>query len=271
MRLLRALVGESEMTTKRGFGIAGTVDLSIVRELSVHAETSEFRAFWSNDTPNGDGLTAISEVSKVTSNIEVGVGVVAVDHRDGPTIAVLVEKLGFPKTRAIIGVGSGGIKSGALDAVRAAVVHLKKSADVRVYIGALGPKMCQLGGEIADGILLGWVTPEACEIAVKLVAEAATKAGRPRPKVAAYVRTALHAGAVRIKVEGERYASYPAYAANFARMNATHDQTTAFGTPDQIQSRLAEFERHADEVIVRAIVPNETLDEYVELMSAATP
>ena len=130
------------MTSNRGFGIAGTLELSIVRELSIQAENAGFRAFWSNDTPNGDGLVAIAEASKVTATIDIGVGVVAVDHRDGPETAARVEELGLPNARAIVGVGSGGIKAGALDSVRAAVIHLKGSADIRVYVGALGPKEC---------------------------------------------------------------------------------------------------------------------------------
>jgi len=29
-----------------------------------------------------------------------------------------------------------------------------------VYLGALGPEMLRLGGELADGICLNWCTPE---------------------------------------------------------------------------------------------------------------
>jgi len=31
----------------------------------------------------------------------------------------------------------------------------------RIYLAALGPRMCELAGEVADGVLLNWIPPSA--------------------------------------------------------------------------------------------------------------
>jgi alkanesulfonate monooxygenase SsuD/methylene tetrahydromethanopterin reductase-like flavin-dependent oxidoreductase (luciferase family) len=50
--------------------------------------------------------------------------------------------------------------------------------DVPVYLGALGPQMLRLAGELADGALLNWATPERIAESRRLVAEGAARAGR---------------------------------------------------------------------------------------------
>ncbi len=47
-----------------------------------------------------------------------------------------------------------------------------------VYLAALGPQMLRLAGELADGVLPNWSTPEQVDWARERVAESAHKAGR---------------------------------------------------------------------------------------------
>jgi alkanesulfonate monooxygenase SsuD/methylene tetrahydromethanopterin reductase-like flavin-dependent oxidoreductase (luciferase family) len=47
-----------------------------------------------------------------------------------------------------------------------------------LYVGAAGPQMITLGGELADGVYLSWCTPEAVSLARALIAEGAARAGR---------------------------------------------------------------------------------------------
>lgn len=59
-----------------------------------------------------------------------------------------------------------------------------------VYLAALGPEMCKLGGELADGISLNWCSAEQVAWSRELVAEGAERAGRD-PKsvvIAEYIR-----------------------------------------------------------------------------------
>ncbi|MBI4340550.1 MAG: LLM class flavin-dependent oxidoreductase [Chloroflexi bacterium] len=59
-----------------------------------------------------------------------------------------------------------------------------------VYLGALGPQMLRLGGELADGISLNWCTPEQIAWSRERVAEGAAKVGRDPSSVhiAEYIR-----------------------------------------------------------------------------------
>jgi len=47
-----------------------------------------------------------------------------------------------------------------------------------LYVGAAGPRMITLGGELADGIYLSWCTPDAVGRARALIADGAGRAGR---------------------------------------------------------------------------------------------
>ena len=60
------------------------------------------------------------------------------------------------------------------------VVHGRREPrDVPIYIGATGPKMTQLSGEIADGIVLNYcVPPDYNDLAMEQLAQGAKKAGR---------------------------------------------------------------------------------------------
>ena len=67
-----------------------------------------------------------------------------------------------------------------LDGVRIDVVHGNRSArDIPIYIGATGPKMLELAGEIADGVLLNYmVSPAYNDEAVERIEAGAGRAGR---------------------------------------------------------------------------------------------
>jgi alkanesulfonate monooxygenase SsuD/methylene tetrahydromethanopterin reductase-like flavin-dependent oxidoreductase (luciferase family) len=54
---------------------------------------------------------------------------------------------------------------------------------VPVYIGALGPQMLRLAGQVADGAALNWCSPEQIAWSRRRVAEGAKKAGRDPSEV----------------------------------------------------------------------------------------
>ena len=63
----------------------------------------------------------------------------------------------------------------------------------RIYLAALGPRMCELAGEVADGVLLNWIPPSAMAASIGHVEAGAKRAGRSLAdvEVAVYVRTAV--------------------------------------------------------------------------------
>ncbi len=63
----------------------------------------------------------------------------------------------------------------------------------RIYLAALGPKMCELAGEVADGVLLNWIPPSAVAASVRHVETGTKRAGRKLADVdvSVYVRTCV--------------------------------------------------------------------------------
>jgi alkanesulfonate monooxygenase SsuD/methylene tetrahydromethanopterin reductase-like flavin-dependent oxidoreductase (luciferase family) len=260
------------MTVPRGFGIAGALDTSIVADLAREAEQAGYATFWANDTPAGDGLVALAAAQNTTSSIRLGVGVIPVDRKPAVAIATQLPELGLRQDRLIIGIGSGGLGQGALDAVRSAAELLQMRVEARVVVGALGPRMCEVGGEAADGVLLNWLTPGYLPILARLSTEAARAAGRPKPWIGAYVRVALAGPAeARLRAEAERYERYPAYAAHFRRMGVRAIETCVVGDAEQIEAGLNAFPSDADEIVVRAIAADETFDAYLQVLRAGAP
>lgn len=259
-------------SAERGFGVAGALPPSLVGEIAKAAEAAGYRSFWVNDTPGGDGLAALRAAAAATATIRLAVGVIPLDRQPPATIAARIVELALPVDRLTVGVGSGSA-TGGLARVREGVPALRERTAATIVVGALGPNMCRVAGEVADGALLNWLTPAYVRPSIDVVRDAAAAAGRPPPRVDAYVRTALGEEAIaRLRDEGERYASFPAYGAHFARMAADPTGTAVTGAaPDDIASGLAAFGVALDETVVRAITATDRLEPYLALLTAAAP
>jgi alkanesulfonate monooxygenase SsuD/methylene tetrahydromethanopterin reductase-like flavin-dependent oxidoreductase (luciferase family) len=133
--------------------------------------------------------------------------------------------------------------------------------------------MCRLAGEVADGVLLNWITPEYARRSAEEVRAGAEAARRTPPKIFAYVRFALGpAGRARTADEADRYAGIPAYAANFARMGVKPiDTAIAVDRPAEVAAALAQWRGAVDEVVLRAVTAHDTTEETLALLRAATP
>jgi alkanesulfonate monooxygenase SsuD/methylene tetrahydromethanopterin reductase-like flavin-dependent oxidoreductase (luciferase family) len=94
-------------------------------------------------------------------------------------------------------------------------------AGARIVVAAMRPRLCRLGGEIADGVLLNWMLPDGAARARGWVREAAAGAGREAPVVASYVRVAVGPGAQeRLDAMEARYRTLtPGQAAHFATLD----------------------------------------------------
>jgi alkanesulfonate monooxygenase SsuD/methylene tetrahydromethanopterin reductase-like flavin-dependent oxidoreductase (luciferase family) len=257
----------------RGFGVAGAVPHEIIQELAQAAEQSGFATFWVNDTPQGDGLAALAAAAGVTTRIGLGVGVIAVDRQPGAVIARRITELDLPESRLIVGIGSGGAMHGTVEIVRTAIGAIRPASKARIVVGALGPRMCRLGGESADGVLLNWLTPGPATISAQAIHEAAANAGRRNAHVAGYVRTALGEAALpKLQAEANRYEGIPNYARHFARMGIRAFDTAVLGeSRTEIAATLGKFEEAWDETVVRAITANDSAEEYLALLEATAP
>ena len=256
----------------RGFGVAGALPHDVIRALAPAAEAAGYHTFWVNDTPHGDGLAALSVAAEMTSEIQLGVGVIPLDRQPADVIARRVDDLGLPQQRLIVGIGSGNHKGG-LARVREGVARLEERLEAPIVVGALGPNMCALAGSCSDGVLLNWLTAGYVAPSAAIVTAGAREASRPRPLILGYVRTVYGPGARKVFAdEAGRYGGYPAYSANFTRMGTPAEATAVIGdTAAEIQAGLASFTSELDETVVRAITGEESTDAYMALLEAAAP
>ncbi|MDI2098468.1 LLM class flavin-dependent oxidoreductase [Ruicaihuangia caeni] len=243
-----------------------------MRELAPRLEAAGFHTLWVNDTPAGDALASIAVAAEVTATLQLATGVIPIDRRPPLEIAASVDRLGLPLDRLTIGIGSGRVAKGALAVVGEAVAVLRDEIGVPVVVGALGPKMRELAAREADGVVLNWLTPDA---AAEAAADAqAASLTRPRPAhVVQYVRTIVDPAAREALVaEARRYEAVPAYAANFERLGVTALETTldasamTGASESDAGSLLDEYLGAVDEVVIRAITAEQTIDDYAQFI-----
>ena len=254
-----------------GFAVFAGIAPEIVRACARDAEDLGYRSFWVNHPGSIDGLVALGAAAQQTQRIDLGIGVIPLHTRGPESILEGVRANHLSRERLLLGVGSPN--PGSLARVRAGIAALRAGLGARLVVAALGPQMCRLAGEVADGVLFNWLTPEHARLSAEWVRAGATAAGRRPPRLFAYVRVALGADAgARLEEEGARYAAIPAYGAHFVRMGVKPaDTAIAALRPDAVPGALARWNGVIDEVVVRAITANDTVEEHRALLRAAKP
>jgi alkanesulfonate monooxygenase SsuD/methylene tetrahydromethanopterin reductase-like flavin-dependent oxidoreductase (luciferase family) len=216
-----------------------------------------------------DAFATLVGLAGEAGRLRLGTGVVPIGSRSPETIAMaaatLHERSGG---RAIVGLGTGPARPGALEALGDAVARVRAAlADapardagparldlpgpVPVWIAALGPRAVRLAGAVADGVLLNWCTPDRVAEAARTVAEAAAAAGRDPGgvRVGVYVRASLgpdpDAARDALRRAAGEYASYPAYARQFAAMGLADEAGRAAtahrdGRPSEVPDALVD-------------------------------
>lgn len=210
--------------------------------LAVAGERAGYRALFLPEVGARDTLATLAALAAETDRLLLATGVVPLPARSPSLLAMAAatvqERSGG---RLLLGLGTGPSTPGVLDRLRATVIALRVAfaggsgevdgAPVRtelplplppeIWIAALGPRATRLAGEVADGVLLNWCTPERVASALTQVADGAARAGRdPRDiTVAVYVRAALTEGSrAAARRAASEYASYPSYRRQFETM-----------------------------------------------------
>ena len=243
--------------TPRGLGITAGLESHLVRDLAVRCEQLGYHSLWSNDEPAAPGLETLAHLAAATARIELGVGVLPVDRYQPVEIASEIERLGIDPARLWIGIGSGRVRP-QIDVLRRAVAELRAHLppETRIVIAAMRPRLCRLGGALADGVLLNWMLPDQLAEARRWVLEGADEAGRAAPIVASYVRVAVSSGSPqRLRDEERRYRTIDDnHRKHFAAMNVPLGSVgVAASTRPRVCEGLARYESALDLVIVRVL------------------
>ena len=308
-----------------GLTVGGRREVLPWHEVLLMAETAEetgYEAIFLPEIRAREAFATLSGFAAATSDIRLGSGVVPIRSRDPVRMAMGAATLqDVSDGRFVLGLGSDE----PLDETRRYVETLRRllggtgapstatedgldpidlarldPVEVPLYLAALGPRMTTLAGEIADGVLLNWCTPERVAEARRQVAEGAGRAGRdPRSvAVAVYVRACLghdddHAMAVLRETAGQ-YAAMEPYRRQFEAMGlGPHAEDAArgwrAGAPgpgaqglvdavcvrggrEAALARLADFARAgANLVIVYPVAAQEAASSIMGTLLAAAP
>lgn len=204
------------------------------------AEQSGFDNVWVTDHFNNrDVYTTLAVLANNTNSIKLGTGVTNPYTRN---IGITASSIGaineISGGRAILGIGPGdkatfdsmGISwEKPLTTTKESVTALRgyfagenvsldgemvkvggakmafKTGDIPIYLGAQGPKMLQLAGEVADGILINGSHPRDFDVALDKIKEGAENAGRDMNDIdiAAYTCFSIDKDAEKAKQEAK--------------------------------------------------------------------
>ncbi len=245
----------------RGLGITAGLDAGLARDLAAYCEQLGYHSLWSNDEPAAPGLETLAHFAAAATHLGLGVGVLPLDRHQPVQIAAEIDRLGLDPARLWIGIGSGQLRS-PIEIVQRAVAGLRAllPEQTRIVVAAMRPRLCRVGGAIADGVLLNWMLPARAAEARRWVQEGADAAGRAAPVVASYVRVAIGAGSrQRLRDEEGRYRNInEAHRQHFEAMDAQLGSVgVAASARPEVLEGLAPYHSALDLPIARVLAEHD--------------
>ena len=218
--------------SKLGLALPFTQALPLPEYLALagEAEASGYDTLWTGEINGTDAVTTMTLLASRTGRINVASGIIPIQTRTpivlGMTAASLAQ-IAPGRIRLGLGVSSKIIVNEwnslpferPLEQLKEAVRVIRMvlagervnfegrfyrirnfrlaqpppEKPVPIFLAALGPRMLRLAGEIADGVLLNWIPPEAIPQSLREIEIGAEGAGRTLAdlEIAAYIRTAV--------------------------------------------------------------------------------
>jgi 5,10-methylenetetrahydromethanopterin reductase len=198
-----------------GVGLPPSAPVADLVALAEEVERLGYRYLWVNDERlERDPFTVLAAMAQRTDRVRLGPGVTNPYSRHPALIATATATLDeLSGGRAVLGLGAGGTNHRALgierkapvtalrdaielvrdlwagstatvegDVVRAREAKLDFAAQrpqIPIYIGGRGPRVLELAGEVADGVIVGNVaTREGWSYALDRIVAGAARAGR---------------------------------------------------------------------------------------------
>jgi alkanesulfonate monooxygenase SsuD/methylene tetrahydromethanopterin reductase-like flavin-dependent oxidoreductase (luciferase family) len=259
--------GGGKRPTGTGLVLRDPLPWSDQREIVATAEQAGYSALFVPEIAARESFSTLASFACATTKVVLGTGVVAMWSRSPVATAMAAATVqDFSYGRLILGIGAGSrppgadVPGGATDRLRRYVATVRTALSGRrvpdddpfgaagfvlapeltdgpppIWLGALGDRSVGLAGELADGVILNWCTPERVAGAREVIAEAASEAGRDPATVtvAVYVRACLGMSE-RVALEALRsatahYAAIPHYRRQLERMGLGADAAAAAG------------------------------------------
>jgi len=199
-------------------------------QLAREAEARSYDAAWTAEVGGPDAITTMSLLATKTERLRIASGIIPFQTRTPVVLGMTAATLGHlapgrialglgVSSRIIIGQWHGLPFERPLARLREAVAIIRMvlagervnfegefyrlknfrllnappPQPVPIYLGALGPRMLQLAGEIADGVLLNWIPPEAIPASINQIEIGARREGRSLEgfEIACFVRVSV--------------------------------------------------------------------------------
>ena len=291
-------MGEMRQPVGTAFTIRDPLPWPDVARIVREGERLGYAGVFLPETGARDTLSTLMGIAGETEELLLGTGVIPMPARTARLAAMAAvtvqERSGG---RHILGVGTGPSAPGALgrleDYVKeirdlvggsapGAALRLPLPAPVPIWIAALGPRATRLAGEIADGVILNWCTPDRVAEARDAIRTAAGEAGRDPDTVtiAVYVRASFsgRADEALLAAAGE-YAPYPAYARQFEAMGvepspeAVVNAACLRGDPDSARERLEAYRKAGADlpVVYPVLASGEGREAALEVLRTLSP
>jgi 5,10-methylenetetrahydromethanopterin reductase len=264
-----------------GDAISAPVSPLDIVEQAVQAEADGFPAAWTVHFTRGvDSFTTLAVAGSRTTSIDLGVGIVPTYPRHPFVMAqeaATLQSICGGRFTLGVGVSHKPVISGLLGLeyarpakhmreyleilgplLRGEAVTFKGeyykvtegsfnvlgTSPVSIVVGALGPKMVEVAGELSDGTITWLAGPRALETAiVPGLSKAAASAGRPTPRVVAGLPVAVcdsvEAGRAAVEQVFARYGGLENYQKVFALEGATTvSELAVVGTEAAVEAHL---------------------------------
>jgi alkanesulfonate monooxygenase SsuD/methylene tetrahydromethanopterin reductase-like flavin-dependent oxidoreductase (luciferase family) len=302
---------------KIGFGFFPS-GLPAAVDLVGRAERAGVDTAWMVMPPlGGDTPTTAAAVLARTERIAVGTSIVPAFSRHPLTLAaqaITLDELAPGRFRLGVGTGNLAVLAGGfgtpvarpasrireyVEIVRTAITTgeahldgefytvdavLPHAADVEVGLAALGPRMFEVAGEVAD-VAMSWTVPvgHLDAVARPAVARGAAAAGRPAPPVITHVPVVLGADRAEVLAEGRRslrpFTANAQYRAMFAAAGLPVEDgvpTDALvaalvvgGDATAVTDRLGQLAEVRDELLVTLPEPAGARPDHEEVLLRA--
>jgi alkanesulfonate monooxygenase SsuD/methylene tetrahydromethanopterin reductase-like flavin-dependent oxidoreductase (luciferase family) len=221
----------SSEVSRTGLVIRDPLRWSELLQVATAAEETGYEAAFVPEITSREAFATLAGLASETSRIRLGTGVVAIGSRSPATTAMGAATVqDLSGGRLILGIGAGN--RGRLGLVRDYVMKIRSTelafrpegGEPPIWLGALGDRMIGLAGEIADGVILNWCTPERVGEARGIADRAAEDTGREPGSVtvAVYIRACLGVeeslALEALRTMTGRYAAIPQYQRQLQRM-----------------------------------------------------
>jgi probable F420-dependent oxidoreductase len=265
-------------------------------DLAQHAEASGYESLWIPEVVGADAFVLMAAMAGVTTQLQLGTGIVPILTRTPSLVAMAaasIAQLASGRVRLGLGVSTPNIIQNwhgipydrPLARIREYVTIIRQALTgervsheagvyplrnfrlglsapqppIPIYIAALNPRMLQLAGELADGVLLNWIPEEQVLWALGHLKSGASKAGRTLAEldIACLVRVCVtdDANAARqwLRRELTGYAIVEAYQRYF-RQIGFGDETEAVNTKWRAGDRSGAVEAVSDHMAAQLAV-----------------